>query len=424
MCYHVVMKLADPSTRFMLHRMAGLAAAAREKAWAHTPNADDLKRRAVQARDRVLNDLASHLARLERVAQAHGVQVMHAQSAQEANRLIIETLKSFNAAETLRNRHPLLDEIQLDEAARINAVRLTPLQAGDFLAQLTERHSGHPIWPVGHLTAERISDALNEKWRVPKTYDPDHLASTVRRRLRRQLLRVDAAVLGVHFATTDEGLFTFLDNDGHNASLVSLARHVILLLSIEHVAANSADVEALTRVFALSAWGRPLPAYITQLQKPAPPGTDGPRTLHLILVDHRRREIIAQGFGEALRCIHCGACHTLCPVYQQIGGAGYAHSPYTGPIGATLNPLLLAPELGEPQVGLCDASGQCMTACPLAIDFARLRRAHCYRLAKAGRAGKDRRYFALWRYLIDFPRLFIAFLRRNAPQPRKGKSLR
>ena len=408
----------------MLHRMAGLAAAAREKAWARTPDADDLKRRAVQARDRVLNDLDSHLDRLERAAQAHGVQVMHAQSAQEANRRIIETLKSLNAAETLRNHHPLLDEIQLDEAAKLNAVRLTPLHVGDFLAQLTGSHSGHPIWPVGHLTVERISDALNEAWRVPKTYDPDHLASIVRRRLRRQLLRADAAVLGVHFATTDEGVFTFLDNDGHNASLISLARHVILVLSVEHVAANRADVEALTRVFSLSAWGRPLPAYITHLQKPAPPGTDGPRTLHLILVDHRRREIIAQGFGEALRCIHCGACHTVCPVYQQIGGAGYAHSPYTGPIGVTINPLLLAPELGEPQASLCDASGRCMAACPMDIDFARLRLAHRHRLVQAGRAGRDRRYFALWRFLIDLPRLFIAFLRHGAPQPRKGKSLR
>ncbi len=406
------MKLADSSTRFMLHRTGSLATAAREKAWARTPDADALRQRAIHARDRVLADLPTYLDRLEWAAGGQGVSVMRATDAQEANRRIIETLQTLNATETLRNHHPLLDEIKLDQAARVNAVRLTPLHPGDFLAQLVESHSGHPIWPVGHLTVEAISDVLHDKWRVPKTYDPDHLISTIRMRLRRQLLRADAAVMGVHFAAADPGVFTFLDNDGHNASLLSLARHVILVMSIEQVTANMADLDALIRVFALSAWGRPLPAYITHLPKTAPPQMDGPRSLHLILVDNRRSEIIAQGFGEALRCMHCGACHTVCPVYQQLGGAGYAPSPYAGPIGTVLNPLLLTPELGESQTYLCDGSGMCALACPLDIDFDRLRLMQRRRRAPAGPWSADGRFFALWRRLLRAPRLFLRFWRR------------
>ena len=407
----------------MLHRMSSLATAAREKAWARTPDADALKRRAVQARDRVLADLPGFLNHLEETARGHGVTVMRAGDVQEANRLVITTLRDLKAAEALRNHHPLLDEIRLDEAARANAVRLTPLHLGDFLARLTGDHSGHPIWPVGHLTVETISQALQESWRVPETYDPDHLTSTVRMRLRRLLLRADVAVMGVHFAVAENGLFAFLDNDGHNASLVSLARHVILLLSVEQVVADMADLEALTRVFSLSAWGRPLPAYITHLQETAPPGVDGPRTLHLILVDNRRSEIIAQGFGEALRCIQCGACHTVCPVYQQVGGAGYAHAPYTGPIGTVINPLLLAPAMGEPQAYLCDAAGLCTSACPLDIDFIGLRRAQRRRLVDAGRARGDRRFFTLWRHLLNIPAAFKPFWHRaTRPPTRKSQS--
>lgn len=415
------MTLADPQTRFMFHRMGSLAAASREKAWAATPDADALKARAIQARDRVLQDLPGHLARLEQAVRAQGITVVRANNAQEANRRIVSRLRELHAADALRNHHPLLDEIRVDEAARINNIRLTPLLLGDFLARLTDTHSGHPVWPIGHLTVERISEALRQHWRVPETYDPDRLASLVRMRLRRMLLRADVAVMGVNFAVVEDGLFVFLDNDGHNPSLLSLARHVILVLSIDQMVADLEDLQALMRVFALSAWGRPLPAYIAHLQQAAPPGVDGPQTLYLIIVDNRRSEIIAQGFGQALRCIHCGACHTTCPVYQQIGGEGYAHSPYTGPIGTVINPLLLKPELGAQQTFLCDAAGLCASACPLDIDFHGLRQAFRRRRAGQTRAGEDQRFIALWRYLIHAPRLFRPFWRRVTRHPNRSQ---
>jgi L-lactate dehydrogenase complex protein LldF len=405
--------LADSRTRRTLHRCGSLATAARRAAWARTPDADELKQRAIAARDQVLADLPGHLARLEATARAHGVVVQRAQSAQEANRHIIHTMRELGVTDALRNHHPLLYEIQVDRAAKANGIQLTPLHPGDHLTQLADETPGHPIWPAGHLTVEAISGALQEKWRVPETYNPDHLASTVRMPLRRTLLRTHTAILGVDFAAVQEGVFTLMDNDGHNASLAGLARHIILLLSIEQIAATLDDLDALVQVFALSAWGRVLPAYVTQLQRPAPPEIDGPRTLHLILVDNRRTEIIEQGFGQALRCIQCGACHTACPVYQQIGGAGYAHSPYTGPIGAVINPILMRPDLGEPQAYLCASSGHCQRACPVGIPIPELIHRQRSHLAQARPQRNDKRHFTLWRRLLARPALFHPHIRHK-----------
>ena len=410
------MMIGDQRTRHILHRLSSLATTARRTAWARTPNADELKREAIAARDRVLADLPGHLARLEAAAREHGVAVHRANSAQEANRLIIQTMRELGVTDALRNHHPLLHEIQLDRATKANAIQLAPLHPGDHLAQLAGEEPGHPIWPVGHLTVEAISATLQKKWRIPETYDPDHLASTVRMPLRRALLRAYTAIMGVDFASAEEGVFAFLDNDGHNASLAGLARHVILLLSIDQIAANLEDLDTLIQVFSLSAWGRPLPAYVTQLQGPAPMDVDGPRTIHLILVDNRRSKIIEEGFGAALRCIQCGACHTVCPVYQQIGGGGYAHSPYTGPIGAAINPILLHPDLGEPQAYLCANSGHCQAACPVDVPIPHLLHAHRRRLAQSHPQGDDKRYFSLWRRLISRPSLFFFYIRRKRKQ--------
>jgi len=289
-------------------------------------------------------------------------------------------MRKLQVTEALRNHHPLLYEIQLDRAAKANTIQLMPLHPGDHLAQLADTQPGHPIWPVGHLTVEAISATLQQKWGVPKIYNPDHLASTVRMPLRRALLRAHTAIMGVDFASVEQGIFTILDNDGHNANLAGLARHVILLLSIEQLAASLDDLDVLIQVFARSAWGRSLPAYVTQLQAPAPQEIDGPRTMHLILVDNRRTEIMEQGFGLALRCIQCGACHTVCPVYEKVGGEAYAYSPYTGPIGAVINPILLRPDLGEKQARLCEGSGHCQAACPVDIPIPQLIQAQQKRL--------------------------------------------
>jgi L-lactate dehydrogenase complex protein LldF len=405
--------IADQRTRHTLHRLGSLATAARDRAWARIPDADVLKQRAIQARDRVLADLSGYLDRLETAAGGNGVTVLRAADAQEANRLLVRTMRELGVTDALRNHHPLLDEIQIDRAAKANAIQLTPLHPGDHIAQLAGDRPGHPVWPVGHLTVESISATLQKKWRIPETYNPHHLAATIRMPLRRALLRTHTAILGVNFASVEGGVFALLDNDGTNASLAGLARHIILVLSIEQIAASIDDLDALIQIFALSAWGRPLPAYVTQLQGPAADDIDGPRSLHLILVDNRRTAIIDQGFGVALRCIQCGACHTVCPVYQQIGGAGYANAAYTGPIGAAINPLHLRSDLGEPQAFLCTGDGACQAACPLDIPLPELTRAHRLRISKKQPQGDDARYFAIWQRLLNRPSFFFPFIKRR-----------
>ena len=381
-------------------------------AWAQVDQADALKSRAIQAREKVLDDLQVYLARLEEAAKVNGMHVHRAKDAQDANRLVIKILQSLHVSDAVRNHNPLLDEIQIDDAARANSLPLTTLHPGDHLSHLLQTNSGHPVWPIAHLSVENISIALQKKWRIPRTYNPDHLASTIRMPLRRTLLRTHAAILGVNFAVVQGGVCVMVDNDGHTASLASLAHHIVMLVSIEQLVANFDDLDVLLQVYALSAWGRRLPAYVTHLQRPAPIGVDGPRTLNLILVDNHRTEIMQQGFGEALRCINCGACHVTCPVYRQIGGVGYARSPYTGPIGAVVNPILLRSDLGDSQAFLCNGSGHCRQSCPVDINIPGLMLAHRRRLAKDRPQDKDNRFFSLWQRFLAHPKLFFPFIRR------------
>ena len=90
-----------------------------------------------------------------------------------------------------------------------------------------------------------------------------------------------------------------------------------------------------------------------------------------MLLDNGRTSALADQTGrQALRCIRCSACLNVCPVYERAGGHAYG-SPYPGPIGAIISPLLRG-VTSPVDASLPFAStlcGACYEVCPVAINI-------------------------------------------------------
>jgi L-lactate dehydrogenase complex protein LldF len=125
-------------------------------------------------------------------------------------------------------------------------------------------------------------------------------------------------------------------------------------------------------LLARSSTGQPLSIYTSAITGPAKEGDeDGPQEVHIILLDNGRSQQVGTPYEEALQCIRCGACLNVCPVYRESGGHAYG-SPYSGPIGAVVTPMLmgLADFEALPQASsLCTA---CLDVCPARIDIPRM----------------------------------------------------
>jgi L-lactate dehydrogenase complex protein LldF len=125
-------------------------------------------------------------------------------------------------------------------------------------------------------------------------------------------------------------------------------------------------------LLARSATGQPLSIYTSVITGPArPDDPDGPQEVHIILLDNGRSKLVAGKYAEVLQCLRCGACLNVCPVYRTAGGHAYG-SPYSGPIGAVISPLLFGLEeyAALPQASsLC---GACLDVCPVRIDLPRM----------------------------------------------------
>jgi L-lactate dehydrogenase complex protein LldF len=144
----------------------------------------------------------------------------------------------------------------------------------------------------------------------------------------------------------------------------------------------------------------------------------GPGEFHLIIIDNGRSKILADpDFREMLCCIRCGGCLNICPVYGEIGGHAY-NSPYSGPVGAVVTPLLQGINR---HADLCQGEslcGACMDVCPVNIDIPRMLLLLRQKLAEGDRSWNvtvksrlEQAAFAAWALLIRHPRLYDLFLK-------------
>jgi L-lactate utilization protein LutB len=167
-------------------------------------------------------------------------------------------------------------------------------------------------------------------------------------------------------------------NEGNGRMCTSLPKVHIALMGIERIVPTLEDLALVLELLPRSATGQKLSVYVSLINGPKSAGEiDGASERHLVLIDNGRRRLHNSPMAEALYCIRCGACLNACPVFREIGGHGYVgahgqHTPYPGPIGSAISPVLF----GEAEFGnLARASslcGACKEICPIEIDLPKL----------------------------------------------------
>jgi L-lactate dehydrogenase complex protein LldF len=241
--------------------------------------------------------------------------------------------------------------------------------------------------PAIHKNRTEIRDLFAERFGLADlTDEPGSLTAAARSFLRDAFLRARVAISGANFACADTGTVVVVESEGNGRMCTTLPEVLVTVMGIEKVIPAFTDLEVMLQLLPRSSTGERMNPY-TSLWTGVQPG-DGPRAFHLVLLDNGRTRALADAVGrDALRCIRCSACINVCPVYRQTGGHAY-HTPYAGPIGAILQPLLSG-ETG-PAGSLPFAStlcGACADVCPVRIDIPRLlvhERAQAVRAQRTG----------------------------------------
>ncbi|MBK8986774.1 MAG: iron-sulfur cluster-binding protein [Chloroflexi bacterium] len=346
---------------------------ARGNALSAVPDVEALRDHLKAIRQTTIANLAEHLETFERSAQANGAHVHWARTAAEASQIVVDIARAHNVKLVAKSKSMMTDEIRLNQA--LEAAGITPVETdlGEWIIQLSQEPPYHIIAPAVHKTKGQVIELFeHESGESLSAADIPALTAVARRMLRAKFLAADMGVSGGNLAVAETGSVVLVTNEGNGRMVTTLPRVHVAVMGIEKIAPTWDEAAVWLSLLARSATGQPLSIYTTAITGPARPGdVDGPQEVHVVLVDNGRSRLLNTPYEEVLQCLRCGACLNVCPVYREAGGHAYG-SPYTGPIGAVVSPLLFGLEQYEALPHASSLCGACKDVCPVRIDLPRM----------------------------------------------------
>ncbi len=363
-------EIRNPYARLFLKAMPAVIAKRRTVVMGTFPNPVAAQAYGQSIRAEVVARLPELLEQFEKNALARGVKVLWARDAREACEMVLDLAKERNVPYVTKGKSMVTEEIGLNDALAGSGIEPFETDLGEFIAQQLRRPPFHIVGPAINVPVEEVRDLFMEKIGMEKpTTDPVELGYAARLFLRDKFHHAALGVTGVNMAVAETGTIINLENEGNIRFNKASPRTQVSIMSIEKVVPTMADAMHLIRLLSRNCTGQEISAYVSMDSGPKGAGEiDGPEELFIIIVDNGRSKIYADPVArEALRCIRCGGCLNICPVYTKIGGYPYGWA-YSGPMGQVLTPLLLGLDRTQDLYRACTLCGACREVCPAGVD--------------------------------------------------------
>lgn len=358
--------LGDAHVQGALDAATRLLREIRVNAWAEIDDIETLRDQGREARSKVIRELPRYLDEFEANVRARGGQVHRCATDEEARSAVVGICVSRGAKLVAKSKSMASEEIAVNEALEARGIRAVETDLGEYILQLAGEHPPHIVAPAIEKTAQDVARLLEGVDGEAVEPALGALTAKARGQLRQVFLGADVGITGANFAVADTGSICLVTNEGNAGLVTALPPVHIVILGMERLVADFADLATCLRLLARTATGQQLTTYTTLITGPRGPAEeDGPTELHVIVLDNGRSALRGTRYEEMLNCIRCGACLNVCPIYRKAGGGAYGPV-YSGPMGAVLIPLLAdAPDLPHAS-SLC---GACTEACPVKIPL-------------------------------------------------------
>jgi L-lactate dehydrogenase complex protein LldF len=325
--------------------------------------AAEIKWDAVNHLDRYLEEFVSKL-------EARGTKVFWAPNAQEARDYIVGVARQHKVRSIIKSKSMTAEEIHLNDTLEKEGFEVVESDLGEYIVQLRREPPYHLVFPAMHLTRRQISDLFRDKLGSAPTDNPEDLTMIARRVMRKKYCAANMGISGANFAIAETGMISITENEGNARLTTSLPKIHVAIVGIEKILPKLSDLALFLPMLATAGAGQSLTCYNTLYGGPRQPGEpDGPEEFHVVLLDNRRTELLADAEQrDALHCIRCGACLNVCPVFKNVGGHSYGTT-YQGPIGSVITPHLRGLRDWKHLSEASSLCGACTETCPVKINL-------------------------------------------------------
>ena len=349
------------TTRFVRGRAARVA---------EIPQWEELRQMGSDIRLHTIENMDVYLMQLEEKIKAAGGHVHWAETAEDANRIVLQIAKERDVKTVVKSKSMATEEIGLNHALEGAGIQAIETDLGEYIIQLAGTGPSHIIVPAVHLKKEEVAALFSEKLDIHAPTDPIELARIAREILREKFLSAEMGISGGNFLVAETGTLVLVTNEGNGRMCTTIPDVHVAVVGIDKVVPDWESLTILLKLLARSATGQKLSTYTQFITGPRrEEGEFGPKEFHLVLLDNGRSRVLKDPVGrEVFKCIRCGACANVCPVYQNVGGFAYGWF-ISGPIGAILSPQMLGTQTARELPYASTLCGACADVCPVKIPI-------------------------------------------------------
>lgn len=332
-------------------------------------NVEEWRELASEIRMHTIENLDSYLEQLAANVRKNGGHVHFAPRAEDAVSYVVQVAMEKGAKKVVKSKSMVSEEIHLNKRLEQMGLKVVESDLGEYIIQLAGETPSHLIAPAIHKTKGQVAELFSREAGRTMPAETGELLKFAREKLRQEFLEADIGISGCNFAVAESGSVVLVSNEGNARLTTTLPKVHIAIMGMERIVPTWNELDIVASMLTRSATGQKISVYLTAVNGPRlPEDLDGPEEFHLIILDNGRSDILGTAYQEVLKCIRCGACLNVCPVYRHIGGHAYG-SVYSGPIGAVLAPLLEGYEELKELPYASSLCGACTEVCPVKIPL-------------------------------------------------------
>ena len=365
--------LEDTFQRRALDKFAVDYRASRERIYSGL-NDRELIAEVAARKDESVRHLDELFVQFKEEAEKRGVQVHLARDAADANRIIAKIAEDNGCKMVVKSKSMTVEEIQTNTALEAKGMEVVETDLAEWIIQLRHEGPSHMVMPAIHLSRTQVADTFTKETGKHQTEDITSLVRVARRELRRKFAEADMGISGMNFAVAESGAIGLVTNEGNARMVTTLPRVHVAIAGLDKLIPNLEVALTALQVLPRNATAQRLTAYATFMAGAGECGAceDNKKVMHVVFLDNGRTEIARDPlFSQIFRCVRCGACANVCPVFRLVGGhkMGYI---YIGAIGLILTYFFHGKDKAKVLCQNCVGCESCKNVCAGGIDLPRL----------------------------------------------------
>ncbi|MDR2422976.1 MAG: LUD domain-containing protein [Deltaproteobacteria bacterium] len=326
-----------------------------------------------EAKEESLDHLEELYAQFAAQAAKKGIKVHRAATAAEARDLICQLANDYGCRTVIKSKSMTAEEIHLNRALEKAGLTVDETDLGEWIIQLRHEGPSHMVMPAIHLSRGQVADAFAATTKRDRSDEISDLVKVARQELRPKFAEADMGISGANFAIAENGTIAICTNEGNGRLTATLPKVHVAILGLDKLVPTLHEALRIIKVLPRNATAQAITTYVSWItgavSVKGQDGQDEDKAFHVVFLDNGRTKLAKdQKCRASLRCVRCGACANVCPVYRLVGGhkMGYV---YIGAIGLILTYFFHGHDRAFVLAQNCIGCEACKDVCAAGIDL-------------------------------------------------------